>query len=633
MFLHNEKELLAAVKKCMAYPAVAVDTETTAYPTEQNKGLKALALVLHAARITVVTFANEGGTYCVVSDQLDEERGVPLSRIIAAVKPMMESQTITKVFHNANYDVNVFANHGVVCRNVLCTMLAGSLQDANLPKSLKERACQVGMFLHQMKTLSDLDEFYEYATEDAEATFRLHQAYMYGRSLTDEYDGSALKMERWQRHFLFKQELPVLQVCIKAERRGIRLDKPYILDLEKRLLHERNEAKKEILGYAKAPFNINSSTAISKFLFEDLGLPVVRVSDKTGKPSADKMAIDMLQNAHPVVKTIQKARLCDKLLSNYASGATGLLAYADSEGVLHATINSNAAVTGRGSVQFPPMQTLPREDTIKKLLGEGFSIRRALIPRSSDYCFVGRDLSQIEIRMTAIYSEDPRMIEVYTHDCEAEGCRERLKPGEKCILGDIHSMTARACRINRQPAKNVNFGFIYGMGPRKLREGLKLEGIEITEEESKRIYDTYHRTYTGIKSFHETILKEHLRQGYVLLITGRHRTVPNLTSPDKKKSGAARRELANNTIQGSCADLLKQSMIGIAYDKDFSGMGAYLLMQVHDELLAECPATHAEEVNAVMKEYMERIPDGITRPFCVPIQSEGGIGNHFAELK
>ncbi len=603
----------------------SIDFETYGSKLREAEDLDKTALLLKRAKINIISAACPIGSWAIPLDTLHPRfKHMNTRQVLGYLRPVLESPHIIKAFHNANYDVNVALNHGIITNNFVCTMLAAAVQDANIPKGLKERALQVGMFLHKMHTLKDVEELLAYADEDALATLRLYEAYMHGKindqeqACTPVEEIEKLKLQKWQTYFFFHQEMPVLEINIKAERKGMLIDFDYLADLEVRLNDVKNETTAAIYREASQPFDLNSNPQLCKFLYEDLKLPCTTYTPGN-KPSVNKEALFFLQKAHPVIPQILKVRMIDKLLGTYVNTSSGMPAYAELDNRLHATVNTHAAVTGRFSVQLPALQTIPRESTIKEKLGDGFSLRRAFIA-SPGHVLLDFDFSQIELRLIAVFSEDPLLVGTLAQD------------------GDLHQLTADHCKITRQQAKPVNFGLCYGLGPWKLAMDLTMSGSPTDEHEAKRIFNQYHETYPGVRDFHRAIVQEHKRYGYVQYLSGRRRSIPDImltgqSKGEKSLVSKATRELVNNTIQGSAADLIKQAMIRIDMDETVRKMRAEFIMSIHDELIFEVPEENAEDAKEHIRGLMEMLPEKLTRSMTVPIKADGNFGYTWADCK
>jgi len=359
-----------------------------------------------------------------------------------------------------------------------------------------------------------------------------------------------------------------------------------------------------IHGLAGHAFNINSPQQLGKVLFEELGLPV---QGRTGKTKSYSSADDMLEAlapAHPVVQQVLDYRQIAKLKGTYVDALPELM---DAEGRIHTTFNAAGAATGRLSSSNPNLQNIP----IRSDLGR--DIRAAFVPEPG-WVLLSADYSQIELRLLAHFSADAVLVEAFRHN------------------EDIHTRTAAevfgvaplmVTPEMRRSAKAVNFGIVYG------QTAFGLAGqTGVTREEAERYIRSYFERYAGVKKWIDHTIAEVRRRGYTLTLHGRRRQIPDIQSKNPNARSFAERTAVNTPLQGTAADLIKLAMIALDADLRGQKMRSRLLLQVHDELVLECPPEELEETSKLVKRRME----GVVH-LKVPLLAETGTGPNWRDAK
>ncbi len=397
-------------------------------------------------------------------------------------------------------------------------------------------------------------------------------------------------------------DMPLLPVLFRMERAGIRIDTGTFRQLSQELGEGTKAIESRVAEIAGGDFNINSPKQLAFLLFEKLGLPHVKKT-KTGY-STDVEVLEQLKSSHEIPGLVLEYRTLAKLKSTYVDVLPGLIDPRD--GRIHTTFNPTVAGTGRLSSSDPNLQNIP----VRTALGQ--RIRRGFVPDPGSL-FVGADYSQVELRLLAHLSGDVVLVRNFR-----EG-------------GDIHQATAMSVfgvpssdvtPDLRRRAKVINFGILYGMSA----FGLSKE-LAISPKEAKPLIDEYFERFPGVREYLEEVKAQGRRDGFVTTILGRRRYIRDISSQNRLLRDAADRMAINAPIQGSAADLIKVAMIRA--DRAFRnrGMKARLLLQVHDELLAEAPAGEAPEVKAILVESME----GAAK-LSVPLTVTAGIGSSWGEV-
>jgi DNA polymerase-1 len=398
-------------------------------------------------------------------------------------------------------------------------------------------------------------------------------------------------------------ERPLSAVLAHMEATGVRLDVAYLRALSLEVAEEIARLEAEVFRLAGHPFNLNSRDQLERVLFDELGLPAIGKTEKTGKRSTSAAVLEALREAHPIVEKILQYRELTKLKSTYIDPLPDLIH--PRTGRLHTRFNQTATATGRLSSSDPNLQNIP----VRTPLGQ--RIRRAFIAEEG-WLLVALDYSQIELRVLAHLSGDENLIRVFQ-----EG-------------RDIHTETASwmfgvpreaVDPLMRRAAKTINFGVLYGMSAHRLSQELA-----IPYEEAQAFIGRYFQSFPKVRAWIEKTLEEGRRRGYVETLFGRRRYVPDLEARVKSVREAAERMAFNMPVQGTAADLMKLAMVKLF--PRLEEVGARMLLQVHDELVLEAPKERAEAVARLAKEVMEGV-----YPLAVPLVVEVGIGEDWLSAK
>jgi len=398
-------------------------------------------------------------------------------------------------------------------------------------------------------------------------------------------------------------ERPLSAVLAHMEATGVRLDVAYLRALSLEVAEEIARLEAEVFRLAGHPFNLNSRDQLERVLFDELGLPAIGKTEKTGKRSTSAAVLEALREAHPIVEKILQYRELTKLKSTYIDPLPDLIH--PKTGRLHTRFNQTATATGRLSSSDPNLQNIP----VRTPLGQ--RIRRAFIAEEG-WLLVALDYSQIELRVLAHLSGDENLIRVFQ-----EG-------------RDIHTETASwmfgvpreaVDPLMRRAAKTINFGVLYGMSAHRLSQELA-----IPYEEAQAFIERYFQSFPKVRAWIEKTLEEGRRRGYVETLFGRRRYVPDLQARVKSVREAAERMAFNMPVQGTAADLMKLAMVKLF--PRLEEMGGRMLLQVHDELVLEAPKEMAEAVARLAKEVMEGV-----YPLAVPLEVEVGIGEDWLSAK
>lgn len=398
-------------------------------------------------------------------------------------------------------------------------------------------------------------------------------------------------------------EKPLLKVLYNMEREGVKISKEELEILSVRFNELINESTAKIYEQCGVEFNINSPTQLGEVLFNRLGLKAGKKS-KNGKFSTSADILEKLADDSPVVKEVLKYRLYQKLNSTYIEGMKPQL---DKNSIVHTTFKQTITATGRLSSVNPNLQNIPiREE-------EGRELRKMFVPKEGNV-FIDADYSQIELRLLAHFSRCAELIEAY-------------KTGQ-----DIHALTAsqvfdveleNVTPQMRRAAKAVNFGIIYGISDYGLAKNLN-----IPAKTAKEYIEKYFARYSSVKNYMESNVEFAREHGYVATLTGRKRVILEIKSPNYNLRQFGERAAMNMPLQGSSADIIKIAMINVEQALKAADLEAKLILQVHDELVLDCPEKEKEIAADILKREMENAVS-----LLVPLTVDVNIGQNWYEAK
>ena len=400
----------------------------------------------------------------------------------------------------------------------------------------------------------------------------------------------------------FDIELPLCDVLYRMEREGINLDRPTLDAFGKMLAQRIDDCEKLIYSYSDGPFNINSPKQLGVLLFETLGLPHGKKT-KTGY-STNVEVLEKLKDKHPIIPAIMDYRMLTKLKSTYADG---LMKVIDSDGRVRTTFQNLVTATGRLSSTEPNLQNIPVRTDL------GAEIRKMFVPKAG-CVLVDADYSQIELRVLAHIADDKVM-------------QDAFKSGL-----DVHTVTAsqvfhvpfeEVTPQQRRNAKAVNFGIVYGISEFSLAEDLG-----VGRYEAKDYIESYLDHYRGVRRYMKQVVIDARDLGYTQTIYGRRRSIPELKSANFNVRSGAERIALNTPIQGTAADLIKLAMIRVDAALRENFPQAKLILQVHDELIVECPEEIAADVAELVSREMEQVA-----VLNVPLTAEAKWGKSWYDAK
>ena len=418
-------------------------------------------------------------------------------------------------------------------------------------------------------------------------------------------DKLSSQLERLGMTQLYREvEQPLIDVLARLELTGVAIDVDLLQQQSNTMGSEIAGLEESITRHAGGPININSPPQLREVLYDRLGLTPGRRT-KTGF-STDAAALETLRGLHPIVDDILRYRELTKLKSTYLDALPRLIDSAT--GRLHAKFHQTVTTTGRLSTSDPNLQNIPVRT------GLGREIRRAFVAGFPDHTLLVADYSQIELRVLAHITGDPGLREAFAHD------------------QDIHAATAAKIygfaveelpRDLRDRAKAINFGLAYGMNAYGLGQRLG-----IMPDEAQEFIDAYFTSFPGVKEFMSSVVREAYRDGYTMTLLGRRRYIEELTHRNPRVRQMGERQALNAPIQGTAADIIKLAMIKVDAGLREAGLGARMVLTVHDELIFEVPNAELDESKEAVRSLMEQ-----AYPMDVPLRVDLATGANWAEAK
>lgn len=569
----TEEQLQQWREKLSNAALFAIDTETN-------------SLNYMKAKLVGLSFALEDGEAAYLPLQhhyLDCPQQLSWKTVLAELKTVLEDPNIKKVGQNLKYDLTILARHGVELQGVVYdTMLESYTLDSTGRHNMDDLAKR---FLHHdtihFEDLAgkgkgqltfdqiEIDKAAEYAAEDADVTFKLHQVLWPQLNQTP----SLVKL-------FTEVELPLSQVLARMERNGVLIDSDLLYQQSQEINARLIQLEQQAHQLAGQAFNLASTKQLQEILFGKLGLPVLKKTPK-GAPSTNEEVLEELAYEHELPKLLVEHRGFSKLKSTYTDKLPQMID--PNTGRVHTSYHQAVTITGRLSSSDPNLQNIPTRSE------EGRKIRQAFIAPQG-FKVVAADYSQIELRIMAHLSADAGLAYAFSH-----GLDVHRSTAAEVFDVPLEQVTSQ----QRYRAKAINFGLIYGMSAFGLARQL-----QIPRNEAQTYIDRYFHRYPGVKQFMNDIQEKAKQQGYVETLLGRRLYLPELKSSNGMRRKAAERVAINAPMQGTAADIIKKAMIDIdrfIADKEDIRM----IMQVHDELVFEVKEDKVEYYEKIIKDMME----------------------------
>ena len=399
----------------------------------------------------------------------------------------------------------------------------------------------------------------------------------------------------------FDVELPLVGVLFQMEQNGFKLDKKILQELTTQYATELDNLTRQIYLDAGEEFNIKSPKQVYHIIFEKLGFKKPK-----GKASTNADVLERLSGIHPIIDEILRYRKIEKLVNTYLVPFENMLD--EKTGLIHTIFNQTLTATGRLSSSEPNLQNIPVRDE------EGKFLRKAFISRFDGGMIVSSDYSQIELRLLAHYSGDPRLQYAYHHGIDIHS-----QTASDLFGVDISAVTPEMRRV----AKTVNFGIIYGISEYGLSQQLG-----ISRYEAKHFIDKYFVTYPSVKQYMQKSVETAREQGYVTTMLGRVRKIDELKSPNYMTRQFGERAAMNMPLQGTASDIIKIAMVNVSKELKRQNLKSKLILQIHDELLIDCASDEKEKVIKILREQMED-----STKLSVPLTVQISSGTNWFEAK
>jgi len=598
--INELSELHKLEKKLLKATSFAFDTETT-------------SLIPTTAKLVGISISEQIGTGFYIPLGHEQGRQISMEDALPHLQNIFQSKDVKKYAHNANYDLTVLKNHNI---EVNCftfdTMIAAQILGYNAIglkqlsfDLLNEPMSPINELIGSGKKQITFDQVpienaSEYACRDSDMTYRLQSI------LENEIKDKGMS------NLFFNIEMPLTPILVDMQLEGICIDSDKLNEMSALIESKLAILENNIYEAAAQSFNINSPQQLGTILFEKLiptnllkenNLPLPSKT-KTGF-STNSNYLEDIRDAHFVIDLVLEYRQLAKLKSTYLDSLPKLIN--DKTGRIHTKYNQVGSSTGRFSSSDPNLQNIP----VRTELGN--EVRKAFISKN-DCLLLSADYSQIELRVLAHYSEDPNLISAFNND------------------QDIHSATAslvyKVPQDNVDPsmrriAKIMNFGVIYGLSAHGMTRQTNLN-----YQESNLFINEYFEKYPKINDYINTTKQSALDNGYVETLSGRRRYIPEISHSNFQVRNAAERMAINMPIQGTAADIIKIAMIKIQSQINLNKLNTKMLLQVHDELIFECPEDEISEIKEILNKLMTN-----SLKLLVPLKIEYKVGKEWGNME
>ena len=596
--IDQEEALQDLVKELSSAKMIAFDTETTSTDKMQ-------------AHLVGISLSVQPGKGYYIPVGHKEGNQIPLEQVMDALRGPLTDKKIPKAGHNLKYDYVIMVRHGLdVSPLGFDTMIAEWLRDpASRNLGLKNLSwVRLGVQMIEIQELIGkgknqitmagvpIEQASVYAAADAESVIRL----------VPELQEDLKNVSETK---LFEQmEMPLITVLAGMEMDGVGLDVKFLEKMSQELEERMAELEHEVYERVGTSFNLNSTQQLSEALFEKLGLTPPEGTRKTasGHYSTAAGVLEELRSQSPVVERVLEHRELAKLKSTYLDALPAQVNPVT--GRVHTSYQQTGSVTGRLASSDPNLQNIPIRTEV------GRKVRQAFIAAPGNL-LLGVDYSQVELRIVAHMADDKAMIDAFLAD------------------QDIHATTAAAVydvpldavdSAQRRHAKAINFGLIYGMSPFGLTRS-----TDLTLAEAENFVSAYFRRFPGVRQFLDQLRRQAQEMEYVETLLGRRRYFPGLgTQSNQLVRNRQLREAINAPIQGTAADIMKVAMLDVAEALKSSGLKAKMLLQVHDELVLECPEAELNETTQLVMDKMSN-----AYALKVPLKTEARAGVNWGKMR
>ena len=592
----DEKGLKNWIAKINQSKAFAIDTETDSVET----------VSANLIGISLSVTENEGCYIPIAHSYEGCPKQLSMDFVVKNLGPAIEKNQDKAVGQNLKFDIPILARHGIKITKFLAdTMLMSYVLNSTATRHGMDRLADYYLNYTTTKytdvtgtaskqiSFSEvkLDVASDYAAEDADITLRLYNAL-----------APMLKEKPVQEKLLKEIEYPLVHVLSRVEQNGAKIDKKKLADHSKELGEKIDDLSSQAYKIAEEEFNLDSPKQLLEILYEKQGLPVLKKTPK-GQPSTNEDTLKRLSEEYELPKIILQYRTLAKLKSTYTDSLINIENPKTER--IHTSYQQAVTSTGRLSSTEPNLQNIPIKTA------EGRRIREAFIPEKGNV-LISADYSQIELRIMAHLSQDKNLTHAFNNDI------------------DVHSSTAaevfgvsidNVTQDQRRSAKAINFGLMYGMSAFGLTRQLG-----IPRGEAQEYLDTYFARYTGVRDYMDNIKTQAKEDKYVETIMGRRIYLNEINAANGLRRQAAERAAINAPLQGSAADIIKKAMLDIDELILNEMPEVRMIMQVHDELVFECPKDNADKTMDKMKDTMEQ-----TVELNIPLIAEAAIGSNWNE--
>jgi DNA polymerase I len=567
------------LQRMRAHGVFAVDTETTSLDYMQAE-LVGVSFAIHSGHAAYVPVGHD---YAGAPAQL------PRDEVVARLKPLLEDPTLTKIGQNLKYDKNVLESYGIKLGGLgFDTMLESYVLDSVASRHNMDDLAQRYLGLKTISfedvagkgakqlTFNDVpvDQATQYAAEDADITLRLHETLWPKLAATPRL-----------RAVFEEIEMPLVSVLSRMERTGAMVDGALLMSQGDELLHRMRELSEQAFALAGEAFNLDSPKQLQAILYDKLGLPVLKKTPG-GQPSTAEPVLAELALDYPLPRVIMDYRSLAKLKSTYTDKLP--LQINPRTRRIHTSYHQAVAATGRLSSSDPNLQNIPVRTA------EGRRIRQAFIAPAGRM-LVAADYSQIELRIMAHLSGDEGLRSAFAHGLDVH----------RSTAAEVFGVPLDAVSSDqRRSAKAINFGLMYGMSAFGLGRQLGV-GRSVAQQ----YIETYFARYPGVRDFMDRIRVQAAEDGYVETVFGRRLYLPEINARNGMRRQAAERTAINAPMQGTAADIIKRAMIAVDRWLDGAGIGAAMIMQVHDELVFEVDAADVDALIEGVVTHMQRAAD------------------------
>ena len=586
------------VEKLNKAKLISFDTETTSTDEMQ-------------AELVGISLAIEEGTGYYIPVGHSRGQNLPIEEVVSALRAPLTNSKIGKMAHNAKYDYIMLARYGIeVAPLAFDTMIAEFVVDpgsrnlglknlayARLGEEMTNIEELIGKGKKQISMAEvDTRAAAAYAAADAEIPLRLMP--LLQKDL-ERVDGMKLMEEI---------EMPLISILADMEMNGILLDLPFFASMSDELQGRLNDIATQVYQSVGKEFNLNSTQQLSEVLFNRLRLEPPNRGKKTasGHYSTSAAVLETLRGKHEVVDWVLEHRELSKLKSTYLDALPN--AVNPITGRVHTSYGQTGAVTGRLSSSNPNLQNIPIRTAEGRRVRNGFIADKGNVLLAVDY-------SQIELRIVVHMSKDENMLAAFRQGQDIHAA----------TAGAIYSVPLDAVtKEMRRHAKAINFGLIYGMSAFGLTRSKNL-----TLAESERFVEAYFEQFPGVKQYLDGIRRIAAEQGYVETLLGRRRYFPMLKNPTNiNLKNREEREAINAPIQGTAADIMKIAMLKIPNALQEASLNGKMLLQVHDEIVLECPKGELDVTARVVEETMQA-----AYPLSIPLLTEARWGLSWGEMQ